>query len=116
MFIAYVVAAVLLSLMLAASGRGKLVKEKRVTETLTGLGVPLRWFGPLALLEIVAAVGLLAGIWYRPLGVAAAVGTVLYFVGAIITHLRANDAKGTVSPGVVLVLSAVPLVLGVLSA
>lgn len=115
MYVAYVVVAVLFALMLAGSGRGKLVREKRVTETITGLGVPLSWFVPLALLEIAAAVGLLAGIFYRPLGIAAGIGAILYFVGAVIAHLRANDTKGTVAPGVMLLFSVAPVALGFLS-
>ncbi|MEU0991502.1 DoxX family protein [Streptomyces sp. NPDC005953] len=115
MYIAYVVVAVLFALMLVGSGRGKLVREKRVTETITGLGVPLSWFLPLALLEIAAAVGLLIGIAYRPLGIAAGIGAFLYFVGAVITHLRAKDTKGSVAPGVLVLVSVAPVVLGFLS-
>ena len=36
------------------------------------------------------AVGLLAGIAFAPLGIAAA-GVALYFVGALIAHLRVKD-------------------------
>ncbi|MFD4830855.1 DoxX family protein [Streptomyces uncialis] len=115
MYIAYVVVAVLFALMLAGSGRGKLVREQRVTDTITGLGVPLSWFVPLAVLEFAAALGLLAGIFYRPLGIAAGIGAVLYFVGALIAHLRAKDTKGLAAPGVMLLFSAAPVVLGFLS-
>lgn len=112
MFIAYVVVAVLLSFVLVFSGRSKLIKEADVTATLTRLGVPLSWFTPLALLEFAGALGLLLGIAYRPVGIAAAIGVVLYFVGAVVAHLRAKDAKGTPVPGVLLLFSAAPLVLG----
>ncbi|GAA1913132.1 hypothetical protein GCM10009716_23500 [Streptomyces sodiiphilus] len=112
MNIAYIVVAAVLSLLLVVSGRGKLVKDKHITETLTKLDVPMSWFAPLALLEFAGALGLLAGIFYRPLGIAAGIGVVLYFAGAVITHLRAGDAKGTTVPAVLLVAGAVPAVLG----
>ncbi len=60
--------------------------------------------------------GLVAGIWYPPLGIAAAIGLVLFFVGAIGAHLRKNDFKGVPSPGLMLVAAGAALVLGVISA
>ena len=75
----------------------------------------MAWFVPLAVLEFAAALGLLAGIFYRPLGIAAGIGAVLYFVGALIAHLRAKDTKGLAAPGVMLLFSAAPVALGFLS-
>ncbi|MFG3703261.1 DoxX family protein [Micromonospora sp. NPDC047670] len=112
MFIAYVVLAVLLSVLLVVSGRAKLVKDKDIAETLTRLGVPHNWFPILALLEFAGALGLLAGIVYRPLGIAASIGVVLYFVGAVVSHLRVKDVKGAPVPTVLVLVSAAPLVLG----
>jgi hypothetical protein len=115
MFVAYIVVAVLLSLLLVASGRAKLVKDEKVTTTMTRLGVPESWFPRLSALEFAGALGLLAGIVYRPFGIAAGIGVVLYFVGAVIAHLRANDAKGAPVPAVLVLFSAVPLALGIAS-
>ncbi|WP_151774770.1 DoxX family protein [Streptomyces abyssomicinicus] len=112
MFIAYVVLAVLLSLVLFVSARGDITRDPKVTEQLKAVGVPDGWFVPLGLVKIAGALGLLVGIAYRPLGVAAAIGLVLYFVGAVITHLRAGDKKGVGAPAVITLVSAVPLVLG----
>ncbi|WP_424187253.1 DoxX family protein [Actinokineospora sp. G85] len=115
MFIAYIVVAVLISLLLVVSARSKLVKEADVTATMTRLDVPLSWFAPLAVLEIAGAVGLLAGIAFRPLGIAAGIGVVLYFIGAVIAHARANDIKGAPMAGVLVVASGASVALGVLS-
>jgi len=114
--IAYVVVAVVLALGLVASARGKLVGDPRIVTALTGVGVPRGWFPWLATAEIAGGLGLLAGIAYRPLGIAAAIGVVLYFAGAVITHVRAGDTKGLAAPGVILVVSAAALTLGALSA
>jgi DoxX-like family len=70
------------------------------------------WFLPLGLVKIAGALGLLAGIAYRPLGIAAAIGVVLYFLGAVITHVRAGDKKGIATPAVIMLVSVAPLLLG----
>jgi hypothetical protein len=53
--------------------------------------VPQSWMLPLGTLLGAAALGLVAGFVVSPLGVAAAAGLVLYFIGAIIAHLRVGD-------------------------
>jgi hypothetical protein len=111
MFIAYTVVAVVLALVLAMSARGKLVRDERIVTTLTGVGVPLGWFWWLASCEIAGAVGLLVGIFFAPLGIAAAIGLILYFVGAVGTHLRARDVKGVTTPAVLLIAAIAALVL-----
>ncbi|MEU7990634.1 DoxX family protein [Streptosporangium canum] len=113
MFIAYIVFAILLSLPLLVSGRAKLIRDPEVTATMTRLGVGTRWFPALAALEFAGALGLLIGIFWRPLGIAAAMGVVLYFAGALATHLRAGDVKGAPVPAMLVLLSAAPLVLGI---
>lgn len=74
--------------------------------------MPDSWFLPLGLVKIAGALGLLAGIAYRPLGIAAAIGVVLYFLGAVITHNRGGDRKGSAIPGAIMLLAVAPLVLG----
>ena len=96
MFAAYVAVAILSALLLAAvSGLGKLRRNAYIVNSVHEVvGVPLRYFPILAGLEFAAAAGLLAGIRWAPLGIAAAAGMVIYFVGAIVAHLRVNDLKG----------------------
>jgi hypothetical protein len=49
------------------------------------------WITPLGILKAAGAIGLLVGIGVPLIGTAAAIGLILFFVGAIITHLRAHD-------------------------
>jgi hypothetical protein len=71
-----------------------------------------RWMlRPLAVVKIAGAVGLLIGIGVPALGLAAAVGLVLFFVGAISAHIRARDYASIPAPGVFLLLAAASLVL-----
>ncbi|MDV3129119.1 DoxX family protein [Mycobacterium sp. 21AC1] len=53
--------------------------------------VPQSWMIPLGSLLGAGALGLLAGLAIPALGIAAATGLVLYFIGAIIAHLRVRD-------------------------
>lgn len=93
MFIATVVVSVLLAAVLVVSARGKLVRDSAQVATLARVGVSDRLLPLLATAEIAGALGLLAGLVWWPLGVAAAIGVVLYFVGAIGSHLRAGDRQ-----------------------
>jgi hypothetical protein len=96
---------------LIASAYTKLTRNERVVKGFTEIGVPLKLYPFLAACEIAGAAGLVVGLWYGPLGIAAAAGLVLYFAGAIATHLRKSDFKGAPSPVVILIVAAVALTL-----
>jgi hypothetical protein len=107
----YDIVASVLSLALLGSAAGKLARAKQVVDSITGVGVPLKYFPALAACEAAGAVGLIVGIWWAPLGIAAAIGVVLYFIGAIGAHIRAHDLKGLPPAVVLLIVGAVALVL-----
>ena len=109
MFIAYAVIAVLLTLVLVASAYAKLTKNKGLVDSFAGLGVPLGILPFLASCEIAGVAGLLVGLWYPSLGIAAAIGLVLYFVGAVGAHARKRDFKGIPAPLVILIFAAAAL-------
>jgi uncharacterized membrane protein YphA (DoxX/SURF4 family) len=112
MFIALNITAVLLAAMLAMSASMKLRKNEQAVAVISGtVGVPLRFFPVLAALELAGAAGILIGLWLEPLGVAAAAGLVVYFVGAVVGHLRVGDIKGLTMPVPPLVLSIAVLAL-----
>jgi hypothetical protein len=108
MHIAYIIVAAVFAIMLTMSARMKLVRDPLAVEVIGGVvGVPLRLFPALALLEVAGAVGLLAGIGLKPLGVAAGTGLVAYFVGAITSHLRKRDlVPGHIGPPVIMLAIA----------
>jgi hypothetical protein len=116
MFIAYAVIAILLTVALLPSARLKLIRDKRIVALFTDrLGVPLGLYPFLAACEIAGAAGLIIGLWWGPLGIAAATGIVLYFIGAIGAHLRKGDVKGIVTPVLALLLAAAALTLRIAS-
>ena len=55
--------------------------------------IPRTWLPMLGTLLAAGSLGLLAGFAVPWLGVAAAAGLVLYFVGALIAHLRVGSRK-----------------------
>lgn len=116
MFVAYVVFAVVYGLAVTGTAMAKIRKVERVVAGLTVAGVPSSWFVPLGLLNLAGAIGLWIGIGWRPLGIAAATGLVLYFAGAVIAHLRTRDAKGLPMPTVLLILAAATLTFAIASA
>jgi hypothetical protein len=114
MHIAYIVVAAAFTVMLSMSARMKLVHDPLAVEVIGGVvGVPLRLFPVLALLEVAGGVGLLAGIGLKPLGVAAGASLVAYFIGAITSHLRKRDlVPGHLgAPVMMLTISAAALAL-----
>ncbi|MFF0390679.1 DoxX family protein [Kitasatospora sp. NPDC004615] len=84
----------------------KAVRAGFVVRNATAVGLAPRWIPHLAWLEGAGVVGLLAGLCgLRPLGLAASVGLVLFFVGAVLAHLRARVLHNLAFPLVFLFLA-----------
>ena len=116
MFIAYIISGILMAALATFSAVAKLRRNPRVMKSLhEEIGIPMTWIRVLAACEIAGAVGLLIGIAWSPLGLAAAIGLVIYFAGAVIAHARIKDFKGMSNPAVPLVLALIVLVTRILS-
>ena len=77
---AYLVLTIVLAAIAAFSGVGKLRRDPRIVQVVHEVvGVPLHYFPLLAACEIAGAVGLVLGIWWLVLGMAAGEGLVVYF-------------------------------------
>ncbi|MER6562226.1 DoxX family protein [Streptomyces sp. NPDC001027] len=107
---------VVVSLVLLVSALGKLRRQESIVAAMQAVGVPRSWLPRLASVEIAGASGLLAGLAYPPLGIAAGAGVFLYFCGAVVFHLRANDRKGLVAPSVLAVMALLATLLTVRNA
>ena len=74
------------------SGIAALLHFQPIIPGMAKAGVPMSWLTfPIGTLKTIGALGLAAGLIFRPLGVSAAIGLVLFFVCAIYTHIRAGD-------------------------
>ena len=81
------------------------------------VGVPPSWLPFLATAKLAGAAGLVLGLVAAPgLGVAAAVGLVAFYVGAVAAHLRARVFHNLAFPGLYLALATASLVLALTNA
>ena len=96
----------IMALVLAAiaivSATGKLRKMPQVIESMTHVGVKPNQIPLLAYLEILGAVGLLIGIAYPLLAFISAGALMLYFLGAVVAHLRVKDKFKDFAPALFL--------------
>lgn len=85
----------------------KALRARFVVQNATEVGLAPRWIPALAVLEGAGTAGVLAGLCgLRQLGLAAAVGLVLFFVCAVLAHLRARVLHNLAFPLVFLLLAA----------
>jgi hypothetical protein len=61
-----------------------------VVDNLADYGVPRSWWVRLGTAKALGAGGLVVGLWIPAIGIAAAIGLGLYFLGAVLTVLRAR--------------------------
>jgi hypothetical protein len=92
--------------LVAFSAISALTKAPWVVQSIAGYGVPRTWLPWLGTAKAAGAAGLVAGLFVPALGVAAAIGLVLYFAGALITVARARAYSHLVFP----LLYAAPVV------
>lgn len=107
MTVALVVICALLGVAGAGSGVGKLTGNPKVLESVQSVGVTAAQARLLGVVELLGAAGLAVGIVVPVLGLAAAVGFVLYFAGAVFMHLRAKHPVAGWAPAGVLCLIAI---------
>lgn len=106
MGIALIVLATLLGIAAGGSALQKLRRDPTVVASMHAVGVPDTRIPLLAALEILGVIGLIAGIWIPWVGVAASAGLALYFLGAVIAHVRVRSAVKEAVPAVVILLVA----------
>ena len=91
MFAAYVTVTVLASLFTGFAAVTYLIGHAYPKAQADRKGVPRSWVPRLGVCLAAGSLGLLAGFVVPVLGVLAAAGLVLYFIGALVAHLRAGS-------------------------
>jgi DoxX-like family len=93
-----------ISLLLAAAcllpAAGKLTGQPKMRHSAAHFGIPWPRYRLIGAAELAAA-GVLIGLWWHPLGVAAAAGTALLLAGALITHRHAADSGKQIAPALI---------------
>ena len=113
-FTAYVVVTGVTAAANAFAATVDFIRPQWLLSNMARARVPQSWLFSLGALKAAGALGLLAGIALPPLGVAASVGLVLFFIGAIVTHFRARYWN-IAAPVTFLLLAVGSLVLRVVS-
>ncbi|NDZ77750.1 DoxX family protein [Streptomyces sp. SID10853] len=105
MFAAYLTVTVLGAVFNGAAAVTYLIGHEYPKAQADMKGVPRTWVPVLGLLLAAGTAGLLAGLAVPLLGTLAAAGLVLYFIGAIIAHLRVGSRN--IVGGIVFLVTAV---------
>jgi hypothetical protein len=114
MFASYVLITVVTILANAGAAAADLARARFVLANSVEIGVPRSWLPPLAVLKGAGAAGLLLGLLgARTLGIAAAFGLILFFIGALAAHVRARVFRNIAFPGAYLALAVASAALAV---
>jgi ABC-type transport system involved in cytochrome c biogenesis permease subunit len=109
--IAVVLVSIGLAVFFAIAGILNIFYLKQSREDATHLGISSALTRFIGWCQIAAVFGLIAGLFWRPLGIAAATGVVLLLVGAVVAHRRVGDTIAKMIRAlVVFVLTAFVLV------
>jgi hypothetical protein len=115
MSIAATTASILLAALSAFAAVRKLTHRPEVVQAYALAGVPEDWLNYLAITLLAGAAGLVVGIAWTPIGIAASVALLSYFIVAIAFHIRAGDAEHLPTPVGMAGLTAAALALRVAS-
>lgn len=119
MFTAYLVVSILLAVALLGSAAADFLRFKPILVNMARLGVPESLLATLGAVKAAGAFGLLVGVVAPPIGIAAAVGVILFFGCAVAVHHRGRDysaANGFALAIAFGLVGAASLTLGVASA
>jgi hypothetical protein len=111
MFVATAIVSVLLAALMIYAAVRKLTHQEQVVANYRRAGVPEGWLNYLAIILILGAGGLIAGLVWVPIGITAAIGTIGYFLGGIAFHLHAGDTRSLPTPVIMATLAAAALTL-----
>jgi hypothetical protein len=105
--IATVVVTILLAALFTFSSAIKLFGVRQSLEIRDHLGVAPTSWRVIGLLELAGVGGVLAGLAWAPIGVAAGIGLALLSLGAVVSHVRASDGVSATAPAVIAIGLAV---------
>jgi hypothetical protein len=95
-----------IGLSIAFSAFGKIKRIPGAIEAIAHVGVKEKQYNQLAAIELLGSLGLLVGIWLKPIGIAASIGIALYFIGAQTAHFRVKDSFAKIFPAFFLFIIA----------
>jgi hypothetical protein len=109
---ATILSAVLAAILAAAAVR-KLSHREEVVASYERVGVPPDKLNHLAFILLAGAAGLVLGLFWAPIGIAAGIGVSGYFVLAVVAHIRHHDERHLPTPVAIELLAVTALTLRV---
>ena len=94
----FVAVSLLLATVCLVPAAGKLLGHQKMRQSAAHFGIPWRKYQFIGAAELAAAAGVLIGLRWHPLGVAAAAGMGLLLLGALNTHRQAADSGKDMAP------------------
>lgn len=102
----FITISLLLTAVCLLPAAGKLTGQLKMRQSAAHFGIPWTRYRLIGVAELAAAAGILIGLWWHPLGLAAAAGMALLLLGAIITHRNAADNVKEMAPALLALLLA----------
>ncbi len=116
MHLAYMIVVAVTVLMNVGIAIPDFLNAEFVQKTSAEVQVPPSWIAMLGATKAAGGIGLLVGsLWFPQLALMAAAGLVLFFVGALIFHIRAHVYYNIYIPGAFFAFAAASLILGLLT-
>ncbi len=91
----HIIVSIVLAVLFVATGSGKVLGLGYADRQRDQLRLGAAFWRVAGTCEWLGAAGLIAGIWLRPLGIAAAAGLVLFMVAAAVSRIRAARLAGS---------------------
>ena len=95
-----------LSLIVAAAclipAGAKLTSQPRMRASAAHFGIAWQRYQLIGLAELAAAIGVLAGLVWRPIGLVAGMCLAVLLLGAILTHVRSGDSGRELMPALLI--------------
>jgi hypothetical protein len=98
----FVTFSLLLAVACLLPAAAKLLGNPRMRHAAAHFGIPWQYYRLIGVAELAATAGVLTGLWWHPLGLAAAAGMALLLSAAVITHRRAADTGKQMAPALLI--------------
>lgn len=106
----FLILTVVLAAIFAVSGMAKVLNTRFAQANASHLGISIPLSRTIGIVEVMAVIGLLAGISFKPLTILTAAGIVGLMIGAIGYHLSSKDGIAKVLPAATVGTVAIALV------
>lgn len=101
-----IVLAAITSFMLLVAALSKVTGSQSMRDMAEHLSIAWPRYRAIGFVELAAIAGIVLGLWWTWIGVAAGAGTAALLVGAVVVHRRAGDGVGEMGPALATLAAA----------